>query len=115
MPWRECCRMDERLKFLARLLEGEKMAVLCPGVRYLAQDRLTRSSSSSASLSGKRSSQCIRAAGDGAGATSVLKCPSRVGKYYRFKAILNPTSKLPGPARPSSVATIELERISNTS
>ena len=29
MPWRECCRMDERLKFVGRLLEGEKMAVLC--------------------------------------------------------------------------------------
>src|SRR3984957_17714501 len=29
MPWRECCQMDERLKFVARLLDGEKMAVLC--------------------------------------------------------------------------------------
>ena len=29
MPWLECCRMDARLKFVARLLEGEKMAVLC--------------------------------------------------------------------------------------
>jgi len=29
MPWRECCQMDERLRFVARLLEGEKMAVLC--------------------------------------------------------------------------------------
>src|SRR6188768_3178638 len=29
MPWRECCKMDERLRFVARLLEGEKMAVLC--------------------------------------------------------------------------------------
>jgi transposase InsO family protein len=29
MPWRECNRMDERLKFVARLLEGEKMAGLC--------------------------------------------------------------------------------------
>ena len=29
MPWRECCTMDERLRFVARLLEGEKMAVLC--------------------------------------------------------------------------------------
>src|SRR5262245_25938143 len=29
MPWRECCKMDERLKFVARLLDGEKMAVLC--------------------------------------------------------------------------------------
>src|ERR1700722_6383586 len=29
MPWRECCQMDEQLKFVARLLDGEKMAVLC--------------------------------------------------------------------------------------
>ena len=29
MPWRECCKMDERLRFVARLLEGEKMTVLC--------------------------------------------------------------------------------------
>src|SRR5580698_4745878 len=29
MPWRECCKMDERLRFVARLLDGEKMAVLC--------------------------------------------------------------------------------------
>jgi hypothetical protein len=27
MPWRECCKVDERLRFVARLLEGEKMAV----------------------------------------------------------------------------------------
>ena len=29
MPWRERYKMDERLRFVARLLEGEKMAVLC--------------------------------------------------------------------------------------
>jgi transposase InsO family protein len=29
MPWRECKRMDERLRFVARLLEGERMAALC--------------------------------------------------------------------------------------
>lgn len=29
MPWRECNRMDERLRFVARLLDGEKMAPLC--------------------------------------------------------------------------------------
>jgi putative transposase len=29
MPWQECSKMDERMKFVARLLEGEKMAVLC--------------------------------------------------------------------------------------
>src|SRR5271170_8148408 len=29
MPWQECQKMDERLRFIARLLEGEKMAALC--------------------------------------------------------------------------------------
>ena len=29
MSWRECNPMNERLKFIARLLIGEKMAVLC--------------------------------------------------------------------------------------
>src|SRR6202045_4773048 len=29
MPWQECRKVDERLRFVARLLDGEKMAVLC--------------------------------------------------------------------------------------
>ena len=29
MPWQECYKMDERLRFVARLLEGDKMTVLC--------------------------------------------------------------------------------------
>ncbi len=29
MPWKECKPMDERLRFIARLLEGELMAPLC--------------------------------------------------------------------------------------
>ena len=29
MPWKECKPMDERLKFIGRLLQGEKMAPLC--------------------------------------------------------------------------------------
>jgi hypothetical protein len=29
MPWRECSKVDERLRFGARLLEGEKMTDLC--------------------------------------------------------------------------------------
>lgn len=29
MPWKECHVMDERLRFVARLLDGEKMTVLC--------------------------------------------------------------------------------------
>ena len=40
MPWKECKPMDERLKFIARLLDGEKMAVAVPRVRHLPQDRL---------------------------------------------------------------------------
>ena len=29
MPWKETCVMDERTKFIGRLLAGEKMAPLC--------------------------------------------------------------------------------------
>ena len=29
MPWKECNRIDERLGFVARLLEGENMARVC--------------------------------------------------------------------------------------
>ena len=29
MPWKECKPMDERLKFIAKLIDGEKMAVVC--------------------------------------------------------------------------------------
>jgi len=38
MPWQECNQMDERLKFIARLPDGEKMAAVCraapkPGIQ----------------------------------------------------------------------------------
>src|SRR5205085_718263 len=29
MPWKECSVMDERLRFVARLLDGEAMSVVC--------------------------------------------------------------------------------------
>ena len=29
MPWKECHTVEERLRFIARLLDGEKMAGLC--------------------------------------------------------------------------------------
>ena len=29
MPWKECDKVDEKVKFIARLLDGEKMAPLC--------------------------------------------------------------------------------------
>jgi len=40
MPWRESSVMEERLRFVARLLEGEGMSELLPGVRHFAQGRL---------------------------------------------------------------------------
>src|SRR5260221_5459195 len=29
MPWKECSVMDERVRFVGRLLDGEKMVTLC--------------------------------------------------------------------------------------
>ena len=29
MPWKECQKMDEKLKFVSRFLDGEKIAALC--------------------------------------------------------------------------------------
>jgi transposase len=29
MPWQECRKVDEKIKFVARLLDGESMASLC--------------------------------------------------------------------------------------
>src|SRR6187401_1025233 len=39
MPWKECHVMDERVRFVARRLEGESMAALCAEFG-LAEDRL---------------------------------------------------------------------------
>ena len=39
MPWKECSVMDERVRFVARLLGGENGGAVS-GVRYLSQDRL---------------------------------------------------------------------------
>jgi hypothetical protein len=36
MSWQECHIMDERLRFVARLLEGEKMAPLCVAAFVIA-------------------------------------------------------------------------------
>jgi len=37
MPWRERNVMDERVKFVARLLEGEKMAALLSDSSWYSQ------------------------------------------------------------------------------
>ena len=29
MPWKECSAMDERIRFVARLLDGNNMAEVC--------------------------------------------------------------------------------------
>ena len=40
MPWKECHVMDERLRFIARLREGEKKAPPLRRARDLARDRI---------------------------------------------------------------------------
>ncbi len=42
MPWKECSVMDERLRFVARLLDGEAMSEVC---RALGISHKTRSGS----------------------------------------------------------------------
>ena len=42
MPWKECHVMDERVRFAARLLDGEKMAVVCEEFGF-PEKRATRS------------------------------------------------------------------------
>jgi hypothetical protein len=42
MPWQERNQMDERVKFIAGLLDGEKMAALCR--RFGVSRPATRSS-----------------------------------------------------------------------
>jgi hypothetical protein len=37
MPWRETSVMDERLRFVARLLEGEGMSEVCRNKRSLSK------------------------------------------------------------------------------
>ena len=37
MPWKECSVMDEHVRFVARLLKGEKMTVLCREFRAILQ------------------------------------------------------------------------------
>jgi putative transposase len=44
MPWKVCKPMDERLKFIARLLDGEKMAVACRDFGISRKTPATRSS-----------------------------------------------------------------------
>jgi putative transposase len=39
MPWPECFKMEERLWFVARLHEGEKMGVLCREFDILRKSR----------------------------------------------------------------------------
>ena len=43
MPWKECKPMDERLRFIARLLEGENMSSTCREFG-ISVSRVTRSS-----------------------------------------------------------------------
>ena len=37
MPWKECHVMDERMRFVARLLEGDTMSAVCEGLRDISR------------------------------------------------------------------------------
>jgi hypothetical protein len=63
MPWKECKPMDERLRFIARLLEGEKMAP----------------------LEGEKMAPCFAPLND-------TKSPQPCGDYERAKASSGPMS-----------------------
>jgi hypothetical protein len=40
MPWKECSVVEERLRFVARLLDGEAMTEVSPRVRHFTQNWL---------------------------------------------------------------------------
>jgi hypothetical protein len=44
MPWKECHVMDERMRFVARLLEGDTMSAVCEDFG-ISRKRATRSTS----------------------------------------------------------------------
>jgi hypothetical protein len=48
MPWKECNQIDERLKFIARLLDGEKMAAVCRDVKVSRKTGYTPSAEEAA-------------------------------------------------------------------
>jgi hypothetical protein len=76
MPWQECSKVDERLRFVARVLEGEKMAVLCRRIRTGALRRSARRSAACTARSAcRRSAPCTRYS---TGTTSLLGAASLV-------------------------------------
>src|SRR6266568_2946716 len=56
MPWKECSVMDERVRFVARLLDGEKMAALCREITNSRQRAAIFSPSSKRATKRTRSS-----------------------------------------------------------
>ena len=45
MPWKECSVVDERLRFVAQLLDGEAMSEVCRAFGISHKTGFTRSSS----------------------------------------------------------------------
>lgn len=61
MPWNECKPMDERLRFVARLLEGEKMSPLCRefGISQRARCNWLKNKARKTALVAQLSVRCI--------------------------------------------------------
>ena len=71
MPWKECHVMDERLRFVARLLDGEKMAALCAEFGISARPA-TRSTT------GTRTAACRRSPIAAGGRTQANRLPAPI-------------------------------------
>ena len=98
MPWKECHVVEERLRFIARLLDGEKMAGLCRefGISrktgYKIYDRyqdcgldgLTDRSCGAPRRHTMPSAQAVGKRAGGARRTSVSQSSSLTGHFVRL-------------------------------
>ncbi len=76
MPWKECSVVEERLRFVARLLDGEAMTELCRSSAFHAKP-------AAKSLTATRSMASRPSATAGPCATKQERCWSRAGQLVR--------------------------------
>ncbi len=118
MPWKECHVMDERLRFIARLLEGEKMAAVCAdfgiarktGYKIFERYQQAASRGSPTAVGGPSARQPAPDGGRNADrppeeGVSPLGCPEAAGALETAVARRNVSRDQHGPCRPRSAPT----------
>jgi transposase-like protein len=83
MPWKECSVMDERLRFVAKLLDGESMTEVCRefGIsRKTGYKIFTRYRDYGAEALSDRSRRPVRYANQAAGPDRDFDCLAETGK-----------------------------------